>query len=440
VLGFGARALRDADADDGAGAGAASGGGAASPGPPKYLNTSDNEIYHKGRHLYGANLARAHAAREGEVIVCEGYTDTIALHQAGIRNAVGLMGTALTLDQMGELARMAHTVLLALDADSSGQEAMLRASVVAAERKLELRVVEMPAGADPAELLAREGADAGAEAMRALVAQSVPFVRFRVERVLATGDHSSPEGRDRMLEQLASVFATLAPSAMRMELTRIVSERLSLPASLVERALSGDASSWSRRASGAQGAGRADDRRGRSAARGEAGRVSAGSSTFAQRGAAGRDDPSGSGGATSALAARGTSTERAFLALCIASPGAGAQALAELDFSQHFSDGRLRRVAEHLRGHLDAPASGLPEDDPELRALVAELVVEAGRESERPDMLEVQRLQLELARMDRQINSIRSGRSGQVSELARRRNEVKLEFDRAYARVLEKSG
>src|SRR5439155_618468 len=178
-------------------------------------------------------LARAPAAREGQVIVCEGYTDTIALHQAGMRNAVGLMGTALTGDQVGELARMAPTVLLALDADSSGQEAMLRASALAAKRKLELRVVELPAGTDPADLLQGEGADA----MRALAGESVPFVRFRVERVLAEGDHASAEGRDRMLERLRPVFATLPASAMRMELTEIVSERLRLPQSLAERAL-----------------------------------------------------------------------------------------------------------------------------------------------------------------------------------------------------------
>ena len=77
VLGFGARAMREEQ-------------------QPKYLNTSDNDVYHKGSHLYGADLARAHATRAGEVILCEGYTDVIALHQAGMRNAVGLMGTALT--------------------------------------------------------------------------------------------------------------------------------------------------------------------------------------------------------------------------------------------------------------------------------------------------------------------------------------------------------
>ncbi len=141
VLGFGARAMRDEQ-------------------KPKYLNTSDNDVYHKGQHLYGADLARAHAARAGQAILCEGYTDVIALHQAGLRNTVGLMGTALTAEQVGELARMAQTVLLALDADSAGQEAMLKAAGLAAKRKLELRVVALPAGTDPADLVQREGAEA----------------------------------------------------------------------------------------------------------------------------------------------------------------------------------------------------------------------------------------------------------------------------------------
>jgi DNA primase len=215
VLGFGARAMREEQ-------------------KPKYLNTSDNDIYHKGRHLYGADLARAAATKAGEVIVCEGYTDVIALRQAGFKNAVGLMGTALTDEQVGELGRLAQTVLLALDADSAGQEAMLKAARLAAKRKLELRVVELPQGADPAELVQRGGAQAIEEA----VARAVPFVRFRVERVLASGDDGTPEGRDRMVAELRPVFATLAPSAMRMELTRMVSGKLGLSEGLAERLLS----------------------------------------------------------------------------------------------------------------------------------------------------------------------------------------------------------
>jgi DNA primase len=391
VLGFGARAMREEQR-------------------PKYLNTSDNDVYHKGLHLYGSDLARAHAARAGQVILCEGYTDVIALHQAGLRNAVGLMGTALTAEQVGELARMASTVLLALDADSAGQEAMLRASSLAAKRKLELRVVPLPAGKDPAELV-QQG---GAEAMSAAVKESAPFVRFRVERVLAAGDHDNPEGRDRMIEELRPVFATLPPSAMRMELTRIVSGRLALPESLAETLLAA--------------------RGGRVAAR-----ESAASGERAANGSAG----AGAGGGLS----RREETERTFLALCIASPEEGAQALASLDIDEHFASELLRRAARRLReGDLrepmadpSGPGGGLDEDS-ELKALLAELVVEAGREQAHPAMLEVQRLQLELARVDRGIQRARGQESGDISELAQHRAEVKREFDRAYGQVLEETG
>jgi DNA primase len=435
VLGFGARALRDAQEQGGGGAGGfrAGGGGA---GGPKYLNTSDNDVYHKGQHLYGADVARAHATRAGEVVLCEGYTDVIALHQAGLRNAVGLMGTALTAEQVGELSRMASRVLLALDSDSAGQEAMLRASKLAVRRKLELRVVEMPAGKDPAEILAGEG---GIEKMNAAVASSVPFVRFRVERALAQGDHGSPEGRDRMIEELRPVFATLPPSAMRMELTRLVSGSLELPESMVERVLSttGEAPQT---APPRQPGGTAGGERGRPPVRSVAG------------GEPGRPPARPLAGGL----ARRDETERTFLMLCLAAPEAGAQALAELDIEGHFTSDLLRRVARRLReGDLREPMRGVAQagengntedgesgavQDEELAGVLAELVVQAGREEVRPELLEVQRLQLELARIDRRIQAARVQGAGDVSELAHRRGELKRAFDRAYERVLEESG
>jgi DNA primase len=396
VLGFGARAM-----GDGRG--------------PKYLNTSDNELYHKGRHLYGGDLARAHAARSGSVIVCEGYTDVIALHQAGMRNAVGLMGTALTAEQVGELDRMAKTVLLALDADSAGQEAMLRASGLAAKRKLELRVVPLPAGADPAELIQRDGA----EAITAAVARSVPLVRFRVERVLEHGDDSSPEGRDRMIDELRPVFAQLAPGAMRMELARIASSRLAVPESVFEQQVTGPTA---RPRAGSEGRVLEGRQRGRQP-EGRANGTRAGAPPMS-----GRED-----------------AERAFLALCIATPADGATMLASVDVDRDFSSEPLRRAARRLREidlrePLSGAGSGELDTDPELKALLAELVVEAGRGGVNPAMLEAQRLQLELARVEREIAQARGRRSGEVSELAQRKAIVKRDFDRAYARVLEQTG
>ncbi|HXA54497.1 MAG TPA: DNA primase [Solirubrobacteraceae bacterium] len=382
VLGFGARALRDEQ-------------------KPKYLNTSDNDLYHKGRHLYGADLARAHAAKAGSAILCEGYTDVIALHQAGIRNAVGLMGTALTPEQVGGLARLAPTVLLALDADGAGQEAMLRAATLAAKRKLELRVIALPAGADPAELLQREGP----AAIERAIGEAVPFVRFRVERILEGGDHGSAEGRERMLAELRGVFAVLPQGTTRMELTRIVSERLDLPQSLAERTLAGGAGARE------QGGGER-----------ERGRVAAPAPTLTR------------------VAARGERTERAFLAQCIAEPRAGARALAELDPDEHFTSDVLGRAANHLREHLADPGAGLSDEDPALAGALAELAVAAAKEQPKPGLLQTQRMQLELARIERRIRAARAAGSGEVSDLARRRIEVKREFEQAYERALAETG
>ncbi len=463
VLGFGARVLElergeAAKAGDGQGSGGngngsgggngrgvAGGGGTADGGSgrerrPKYLNTADNSIYHKGRHLYGSHLARAHAARAGRVILCEGYTDVIALHQAGIRNAVGSMGTALTAEQVGELGRMGSVVLLMLDADSAGQEAMLRAAAVAAKRKLELRVVPLPAGADPAEIVQREGGEAIERAIEA----AVPFVRFRVQRVLDAGDRSSAEGRDRMLDELRPVFATIPPSALRMELVRTVSERLDLPESLAERALA------ARVARPRGSGGREFSRGGTGGVGGSGARAGIGVQAGATGGSTATGMPTTTGAAgvaasstattATGVAARGESTERALLAQCIADPLQGARTLSELDPETHFTSGVLRRAVAHLREHLTNPGAGLPTDDPELGAAIAELIVQAGREVPAPAMLESQRMQLELARIDREIVRARGRESGDVSELARRRAEVKREFDRAYERALQETG
>jgi DNA primase len=211
--------------------------------------------------------------------------------------------------------------------------------------------------------------------------------------------------------------------AMRMELMRMASGRLAVPESVFEQRLAAASGAVSASRGGqAQGAGQAQ--------RGE------------QRAVAGVR------GAGKPLDGR-QDTERAFLALCIASPEEGERALQSLDIDEQFSSELLRRAAKHLRaGDLRAPMQSQQQqqgaaldDDAELKALLAELVVEGGRESAaNPAMLEAQRLQLELARVDRQIQRARGRQSGEVSDLARRKATVKLDFDRAYARVLEETG
>jgi DNA primase len=368
VLGFGARAL---GADQ----------------KPKYLNSSDNAIFHKGRHLFGADIARAPAAKAGSVLVAEGYTDVIALHQAGLRHTVGLMGTALTDEQVAELARLAPTVLLALDADSAGQEAMLRAARVAARRRLTLRVVPMPAGTDPADLV---GAD-GAGAMRARVEASVPFVRFRVERELDRGDLTTAEGKDAVIAALRPVMAEVEPGALREELVALVSDRLVLAPSVVASLLA-DAAAAAPGASAANGAARELDPVGRA--------------------------------------------ERSFLAQCLAAPAAGLKELGALDVDAVFASALTRRAASYVLKRLARGDTALPHADEELAALVAELFVRV--ESLRPSeaALEGERLRLELLGLERAIKAARAAGAGDVAPLAARRQELLERSTAVDARVM----
>jgi len=369
VLGFGARAM-------------------GSEQQPKYVNSADGAVYHKGRHLFGTHLARSHAAKAGAIVLCEGYTDVIAAHQAGVRNCVGLMGTALTEEQVGELARLAPTVVLALDADGAGQEAMMKAARLAGTQRFELRVAALPPGSDPAEVLERDGP----EAVRALLGASLPFVRFRVERILG-GDRDSPEGRDRILEQLRPVFAELAPGAMREELEREVVSRLNVSEKLVERLL--------------------------------AGRSNGGART-------------GEPPALPSQLDSGERTERTFLELCIALPERGRELLEALDLDSVFNSHTTRAAAAHLREHLESPGAGV--DDAQLAVLLAELFVRAATLQPVPAELEVERCQLELARIDRAIAGARGAGTGGLTALQRERATLKRELDRRLAEALEATG
>jgi DNA primase len=370
---------------------------------PKYVNSTDNAVYHKGRHLFGADLARSAAAKAGQVLLCEGYTDVIAMHQAGLVNTVGLMGTALTDDQVTELARLAPVVLLALDADSAGQEAMLKAARVAAGRRLELRVVPLPAGQDPADLLAAEGADG----LRERAAASVPFVRFRVERELERGDLSEAEGKDAVVEALKPVLGPLAPSAMRDELIELSAGRLGVTGpKLLE---------WL-----AQPPRRAPEpRRPRPAPQPEAG-------------------PTPPPAPTRTIVDPVARVERAFLIQCLALPQEGMAVLARLDLEQDITTPVYRRVAALMREHAGEPLRADPQDE-ELTKAIAELQVRSAQAQPSRAALEAERLRLEIARIDREIAVAKHGGGADVVALVTRRNALRDAVEREVEATLEQS-
>lgn len=129
---------------------------------PKYINSPETPLFHKGCSLYGLAHARIKAADASQVVVAEGYLDVIALHQAGLERAVAPLGTALTTDQLAELWRLAPEVMLCLDGDKAGQAAMERAveralPMLSPERQL--RFSRLPAEHDPDSLIQAEGLD-----------------------------------------------------------------------------------------------------------------------------------------------------------------------------------------------------------------------------------------------------------------------------------------
>ena len=328
---------------------------------PKYVNTAEGELYQKSRQLFGVDRARGQAAKAGRVVVVEGYTDVLALHQAGISETVAIMGTALTSEQLAQLSKMARSVFLALDADPSGQDAMLRASRQAASQGVELRVIDMPEGTDPAELVAAQGA----EAFTGLLDSASSVIEFQVRRVLADSDLGTPRGRDRALEEVRPLIDTIAENtATRDELVRFVADRLDVPPSYLKTQL----------ATGP--------------------RAAAEAAPVARDGAPRR--------APTASIDVLVRAERTFLAMCLAQGEVGREYLRKTGDS-HLSSEALRRVRDHLLEHFDDPLAQLPDDDPAIVATITGVVMLADEEPSSEPALRLGFQQLELRRIERDL-------------------------------------
>ncbi len=211
--------------------------GAARPdGTPqaKYKNSPETPIYSKRRTLYALNWAKDDIIRSGEIIVCEGYTDVIAFFGAGLPRAVATCGTALGEEHFRTMRNFAKRIVLAYDADQAGQSAA--ASVYQWERQheVDVAVARMPAGTDPAELAQRDPA-----ALRQSVAEAVPFLQFRLERVLESADFATPEGRARAGERAIVVLAEHPSELVRDQYVMQVADRLRLDVTML-RARVGD--------------------------------------------------------------------------------------------------------------------------------------------------------------------------------------------------------
>lgn len=171
--------------------------------PPKYLNSPEYRLYQKTRVLYGMYEARTAIAAVQEVVICEGYTDVMALHQAGFGNAVATCGTAVGTEHFRLLAPRVDRVVLAFDGDEAGHKAARRAFEAAREvhdagaAQFQLRVLVLPDGTDPADMVR----DQGVAAVREAVAEAPDVVPFLVRGVVAGIDASDEEARIAALRE-----------------------------------------------------------------------------------------------------------------------------------------------------------------------------------------------------------------------------------------------
>ncbi|MFM7651809.1 MAG: DNA primase [Vulcanococcus sp.] len=205
------------------------GGRSLDGGEPKYLNSPETEVFEKGKHLFGLDKAVNAIRKDDRAVVVEGYFDVIALHAAGISNAVAALGTALSSQQITQLCRCCDgkRLILNFDTDGAGVRAAQRAigevEQLALQGQLELRVLQLPAGKDPDEFLQQHGAGE----YRSLLDQAPLWLDWQIEQVLAGRDLARSDQFQQAVSALVALLGKLPASAVRSRYLQQVAERLS---------------------------------------------------------------------------------------------------------------------------------------------------------------------------------------------------------------------
>jgi DNA primase len=178
---------------------------------PKYLNSPESSVYTKSRTLYGLNFTKADIRRLGYAVLVEGYFDVAQLLQAGIMPVVASCGTALTASQAQLLRRFTSKVIISFDPDAAGQGAAARSCELLVAEGFEVNVAVLPAGADPDNVVQKQGRDAYLE----LLKQSRPYLEYLLDRSAANHDLNNDEGRRQFLTAMLAVAAKIPDSAAR---------------------------------------------------------------------------------------------------------------------------------------------------------------------------------------------------------------------------------
>ena len=204
----------------------------------KYVNSADSAVYHKAQVLFGLDRARREISDDHPAVIVEGYTDVIAMHQAGVKTAVATCGTALGDGHFDLLRRFGEKVVLAFDSDEAGSKAALRGDELESPFRLDLdlRVAVMPDGLDPADLVQQDRS----EELVSAVNGARPLLERRIEHEVSRHDLSGPEGRARALHAAAAQVRRINDGIARREYARYVARLVGVELEAAQAAIDGD--------------------------------------------------------------------------------------------------------------------------------------------------------------------------------------------------------
>ena len=203
VIGFGGRSIINGD-----------------KGMPKYLNSDESEIFHKKNNLYGLNLARDEVKKEGNIIIVEGYMDVISLYQAGVKNAIASLGTALTVEQARLLARYTKNVVLAYDSDNAGINATLRAIDILKEAKINVRVLNLNDAKDPDEYIRKFNV----KSFRNLIKEAAGSTDFRLNLLKKNYNLNIDEEALKYVKECIKILINLSPVERDFYIRKLANE------------------------------------------------------------------------------------------------------------------------------------------------------------------------------------------------------------------------
>jgi DNA primase len=210
-------------------------------GEPKYLNSPETPLFHKGRELYGLYEARQARADFTRLMIVEGYMDVVRLHQAGITYAVATLGTATTQEHLNKIFRLTSEVVFCFDGDRAGRQAAWRAlenSVPHARDGRELKFMFLPDGHDPDTLVAEEGS----EAFENRLNTALPLSEYLIQQLMVDVDLTHVDGRAKLKALAAPLFARMPEGIYREMLADRLAARVGMPAAALKRSfVTGDA-------------------------------------------------------------------------------------------------------------------------------------------------------------------------------------------------------